>query len=352
MRTPKDDGFFMPGEWRAHTRCWMAWPCRADLWGDDLEAARSTYADVAEAISEFEPVTMLANPEHVAEVSLRFASGVASMPLPMDDSWMRDTGPSFLIDGKGGLAGVDWRFNGWGGKYAPYDQDAAIARALLDQLQVPRYEAPFVLEGGSIAVDGEGTVLTTEQCLLDPNRNPDMDRGAIEEGLKAYLGAETVIWLGRGLEDDETDGHVDNLATFVRPGVVLALTAKNEKDGNYEALQDNLERLRAARDAKGRELEVIEVQQPTRAEDKEGRRLARSYVNLYIANGGVVMPSFEDGRDKAAYDVVSRCFPDRKVRQVLVNDLIVGGGGIHCITQQQPVAEEPPDEDTDSEATD
>lgn len=348
MRTPKDDGFFMPAEWQTHTRCWMAWPCRADLWGEGLEAARSAYADVADAISEFEPVTMLANPEHVAEVSLRFGAGVASMPLPLDDSWMRDTGPSFLIDGKGGLAGVDWRFNGWGEKYQPYDRDAAIAGALLDHLKIPRYEAPFVLEGGAITVDGEGTLLTTEQCLLNPNRNPGMDRVAIEEGLKAYLGVETVIWLGRGLEDDETDGHVDNLATFVKPGVVLALTAKNEKDGNYEALQDNLERLRAARDAKGRELEVIEVQQPTRAEDENGRRLARSYVNLYIANGGVVMPAFEDGRDKAAYDVVSRCFPDHKVRQVVVNDLIVGGGGIHCITQQQPVAQEPPAEEAEA----
>lgn len=348
MRTPKDDGFFMPAEWQTHTRCWMAWPCRADLWGEGLEAARSAYADVAEAISAFEPVTMLANPEHVAEVSLRFGSGVASMPLPLDDSWMRDTGPSFLIDGKGGLAGVDWRFNGWGEKYQPYDRDAAIAGALLDHLKIPRYEAPFVLEGGAIAVDGEGTLLTTEQCLLNPNRNPGMNRVAIEEGLKAYLGVETVIWLGRGLEDDETDGHVDNVATFVKPGVVLALTAKNEKDGNYEALQDNLERLRAARDAKGRELEVIEVQQPTRAEDEDGRRLARSYVNLYIANGGVIMPAFEDGRDKAAYDVVSRCFPDHKVRQVVVNDLIVGGGGIHCITQQQPVAQEPPAEEAEA----
>jgi len=338
MRTPADDGFHMPAEWHPHKRCWMAWPCREELWGEGLDDARSAYAAVATAIAEFEPVTMLANPEDVAEVSLRCGGAVAAMPMALDDSWTRDTGPTFVIDDGDRVAGIDWHFNGWGGRYVPHDKDAAVARAILEHVGVPRYEAPLVLEGGAIHVDGEGTVLTTEQCLLNPNRNPDLDRTEIERLLCAYLGARTVIWLGQGLEDDETDGHVDNIACFVRPGVVLALTTRDPEDGNYAALQDNLKRLRAARDARGRELEIIEIEQPAPGTGPDGRRLGKSYVNFYIANGGVVMPGFEDGKDKAAFDIISRCFPDHKVRQIGILDIIPGGGGIHCITQQQPLA--------------
>ncbi len=288
------------------------------------------------AIAEFEPVTMIANPENVAEVSLRCGSSVACLPLAHDDSWMRDTGPSFLIDGRGKMAGVDWRFNAWGGKYDSYEKDSAMAAAMLEHLELTRYEAPMVLEGGSIHVDGEGTLITTEQCLLNPNRNPELDKDEIERLLNAHFGVEKVIWLGQGLEEDETDGHVDNLACFARPGVVLALSVEDPEDGNYDALKDNLIRLRAARDAKGRELEVIEVPQPERGEGDDGRRLAKSYINFYLANGAVVMPSFEDGKDKAAKEIVSGCFPDRKVRQVPALDIVHGGGGIHCITLQQP----------------
>jgi agmatine deiminase len=317
----------------------MAWPCREQLWGEGLDAARDAYAQVAKAIAEFEPVTMIANPENVAEVSLRCGSGVASVPMAHDDSWMRDTGPTFLIDEEGRVAGIDWRFNAWGGKYPDHDRDAAIAGALLEHLDLPRYDAPLVLEGGSIHVDGEGTLLTTEQCLLNPNRNPELDRREIEELLASHLGVRKVIWLGQGLEDDETDGHVDNLACFVRPGAVLALSTGDPEDGNHAALQDNLKRLRAARDAKGRELEVIEVQQPARSEGADGRRLAKSYVNFYIANGGIVMPSYEDSLDTAAFEAIGQCFPGRETRQVPAVDIVPGGGGIHCITQQQPSGE-------------
>jgi agmatine deiminase len=339
MRRPAEDGYYMPGEWHPHKRCWMAWPCRAELWGDGLDAAREAYATVAKAIAEFEPVTMVANPDDVAEVSLRCGSGVAALPLALDDSWMRDIGPSFVIDGKGGLAGTDWRFNAWGGKYDTYDKDAALAQALLKHTEITRHAAPLVLEGGSIHVDGEGTLLTSEQCLLNPNRNPNLTPKEIEEHLSAYLGARSFIWLGQGLVDDETDGHIDNLACFARPGVVLALTTKDTADANYAALQDNLQRLRAARDAKGRELEVVEIEQPAAATDSEGRRIARSYINFYIANGGIVMPEFEDPKDDAAFAAITKCFPDRVVRQVPASDIVVGGGGIHCITQQQPEAE-------------
>ncbi len=339
MATPADRGLFMPAEWHGHDRCWMAWPCREELWGEHLEAAREAYAEVARTIAEFEPVTMIANPDSIAEASLHCGPGIACLPMPHDDSWIRDNGPTFVIDGRGGIEGVDWRFNGWGGRYEPHDRDAAVAGAVLEHLDLPRNAAPLVLEGGAIHADGEGTLLATESCLLNRNRNPDLGRAEIEALLVAYLGLRQVIWLGEGLEDDETDGHIDNLACFVRPGAVLALTSDDPEDGNHEVLQDNLARLRAAKDAKGRDLEVIEMVQPARREGEDGRRLSTSYVNFYIANGGVIMPSFEDGKDAAARDTVAACFPEHQVRQVPALDIVRGGGGIHCITQQQPMAQ-------------
>jgi agmatine deiminase len=339
MKTPTADGFFMPAEWASHKRCWMEWPSRAELWGDGLDDARTAYTEVAKAIASFEPVTMIANGDEVAEVSLRFGPGVACLPLAHDDSWMRDNGPTFLVDGKGGLAGVDWRFNAWGDKYQNYENDDAVAGAVLKHLGVPAYAAPMVLEGGSIHVDGEGTLLTSEQCLLNANRNPNLDRAQIETLLRDYVGVRQIIWLGEGLVDDETDGHIDELACFVRPGVVLALSTDDTEDANYRILQDNLARLHAAKDAAGRELEVIEIPQPAPRLGTNGRRLSLSYVNFYIANGGVVMPSFEDAKDEAAFAIVSQCFPDSNVRQVPLLDIVCGGGGIHCITQQQPAVE-------------
>ncbi len=326
----------MPSEWVPHTRCWMAWPCREALWGDHLSDAREAHADVANTIAQFEPVTMIANPESVAEVSLKCGASVSCVPMEHDDSWLRDNGPTFLTDRRGGLAGVDWRFNGWGNRYPSFEKDAAVAAAVLDHLGVPRFEPPVVLEGGAYHVDGEGTLLATEESVLNANRNPGIGRGEMERYLEDFLGVETIVWLARGLSDDETDGHVDNLACFIRPATVLALTTADRSDSNYEALQENLERLRSARDAKGRALEVITVEQPRPMVNAKGERLAASYVSFYIANGGVVMPSFEDPNDEDAYEVVSGCFPDRRVIQVPVLDVLVGGGGIHAITLQQP----------------
>ncbi len=336
MPSPAEQGYHMPAEWAPHSRCWMAWPCREALWGEGLEAARDATAEVAKAIAAFEPVTMVAKPDSLAEVSLRFSSGVSCLPMALDDSWMRDTGPSFLVDGRGGLAGISWRFNGWGERYLPYDNDAALAAAVLDHLGVERIDAPLILEGGAIHVDGEGTLITTGEGLLNANRNANLWREEIERLLAGHLGVFKVIWLGQGLVDDETDGHVDNLACFVRPGVVLAQTASDPEDANHERLADNLERLRHTTDAKGRQLEVIEIEQPKARLGDDGRRLGLSYVNFYLANGGVVMPSFEDPADQPAFETVSRCFPDRRVVQVPARDIVQGGGGIHCITQQQP----------------
>ena len=337
-RVPADDGFFMPAEWAPHERCWMAWPCRESLWEEGLDAARGAYAAVARAISAFEPVTMLANATDVAEAAARCGATVSTQALPLDDSWMRDSGPTFVVDGKGGIGGVDWRFNAWGEKFHPFDQDARIAERVLEQLAVPRYAAPLVLEGGSIHVDGEGTLLTSEECLLHPNRNHDLDRAAIEDLLRRYLGVSAFVWLGQGLDKDDTDGHVDNIARYVRPGVVMAVTCDDPADPNHAILNDNLARLKKAHDAKGRALEVIELPLPREARHLDGQRLALSYVNYYIANGGVVMPSFDDANDALAYDIVSKAFLERRVTQVPALPILAGGGGIHCITQQQPRA--------------
>ena len=333
---PTDSGFSMPAEWSPHDRCWMAWPCRTALWGDGLEPARRAYAEVARAIAGFEPVTMLANDHELADAQALCGDRIDCRPIALDDSWMRDIGPSFVTDGKGALAAVDWKFNAWGERFHPYDQDAAVAARLAEALGLRRFAAPLVLEGGSIHVDGEGSLLTSEECLLAPNRNPDLTRAEIEALLAAYLGVRSFIWLGQGLEDDDTDGHIDNLACFLRPGVVMTLVCDDPEDPNYLVLHDNLERLKKAKDARGRRLEIVELPQPRERRYLGTQRLALSYVNFYIANGGVVMPSFGDSQDATAYEVVVRAFPDRRVVQVPASDILVGGGGIHCITQQQP----------------
>lgn len=340
MSTPASEGYFMPGEWAEHSRTWMAWPCREDVWepgGEEaLEHARAAYADVARAIAGFEPVTMVCNPGDVADASLACGPGVEIITLPIDDSWLRDSGPSFLVHQNGSLAGVDWRFNAWGGKYAPYDNDAAVAEKILAKAGATRFEASLVLEGGSFHVDGEGTLLATEECLLNPNRNPDMSREQVEQALRDFLGVSQIVWLVGGLEDDETDGHIDNVASFARPGAVLALSSDDQSDGNYAVLQENLARLRAATDAKGRKLEVIEVPQPSRRAHPAGHRMALSYINFAFVNGGIVLPAFEAPEDTRVFRLFRDTFPDRKVVQVLAADIVVGGGGIHCITQQQP----------------
>ena len=335
MNTPAANGYFMPAEWQPHDRCWMAWPCREEIWRDRIAEAREAYAEVARAVAEFEPVTMIANPGDVATASLACGRGVEVLPMEIDDSWTRDTGPTYVVDGKGGIAGCDWHFNAWGHEYEFFNNDARLAEALLAHQEIARLGAPFVLEGGAIHTDGEGALLTTESVLLNPNRNPGMDREESERALCDWLGVSRIIWLPDGLHEDETDGHVDNIACFARPGVVIAAACPDRSDPNYDILEANLEVLRSATDARGRTLEVLTLDQPTRMEE-DGVRLASSYVNFYIANGGVVMPGFDDKRDIAAYKTVAQAFPGRKVVQVPATDIIRGGGCIHCITQQQP----------------
>jgi agmatine deiminase len=340
LDTPRATGLAMPAEWVEHERTLMAWPTRVELWGDALARARRDYATVARAVAAFEPVLMVAPWGARAEVRRRCGRGVDVLELPIDDSWMRDSGPVFVTGAGGRRAGVDFRFNGWGGKFLPWDRDDALPRALLDHLDIDRFAAPFVLEGGSICVDGEGTLITTEQCLLNPNRNPELERAQIEALLADYLGAETVIWLPHGLaEDNDTDGHVDNIAAFVEPGRVLLQTVADVASPNYEPLQENLERLRGATDARGRRIEVVELDVLPASEVRGGPGCV-PYTNLYLANGAAIVPVSGDDqdRDEQVLAMLASLFASREVVPVPGKMLAEGGGGVHCITQQVPVA--------------
>lgn len=328
----------MPPEWAPHARCWMAWPCRPQTFGGALEDARRAFAAVAQAIARFEPVTMVVRPEDVAMVSLYCGSGVTVLPLAQDDSWARDTGPTFLVDGKGNLAGVDWTFNGWGELMPDHSQDAQMARRILDHVGAERYASPLVTEGGNIHVDGEGTCLVCTSSLLDPKRNPGMSQAEAEAELMRCLGVDKVVWLPGHVADDETGGHIDNIACFARPGVVLALATDDPSSPDHASLAANLEVLRSSTDARGRTLEVVTVPQPKPRLRPDGRRMSLSYINFYPANGALIVPRFADAADSTAARTLSTAFPGREIVPVDALDIVQGGGGIHCITQQQPVA--------------
>src|SRR5208282_3258886 len=259
--TPAADGFRMPAEFEPHDGCWMIWPERPDNWRDGARPAQDAFAAVAEAINASDPVTMGVSERQFEHCRSSLSPSIRVLELSSDDAWARDTGPTFVTGPGGVRRGVDWRFNAWGGLagglYFPWDRDELVARKVLEVESAARYVAPLVLEGGSIHVDGEGTVMTTEECLLNPNRNPGRSRAEIEVALLQYLGAERVIWLGRGVFDDETDGHVDNLACFAAPGVVMLSCCEDEADPMSEISRDARERLAAALDARGRQLEVV-----------------------------------------------------------------------------------------------
>jgi agmatine deiminase len=353
--TPAADGFRMPAELEPHDGCWMVWPERPDNWRLGAGPAQEAFAAVAKAVSASEPVTVAVSEGQLERAHAVLPSAAEIVTIESDDAWARDTGPTFVVDGRGERRGVDWRFNAWGGIYSPWDRDERLAARVLEVEGADRYRAPLVLEGGSIHVDGEGTVLTTEECLLNPNRNPGLSKGEIERLLLEYLGGKKVIWLGRGVYEDETDGHVDNLACLPRPGVVLLTWSNDASDPQQAISRDALSRLEAATDARGRSFEVVLLPSPgplyATAEEaagvearegtlprREGDRLAGSYANFYLANGHVVMPLLDERYDDEAAAILATQFPEREVVGVPSREILLGGGNIHCITQQVPAA--------------
>jgi agmatine deiminase len=331
--TPKAAGFHMPAEWEPHAGCLMAWPSRPDLWGDTLPAAKRDYATVANAIARFEPVVMVCNPGLSAEVRSACSDAVQPVEIPINDSWARDSGPTFVRNAAGELAIVGFGFNAWGNRWHPHDDDARLAERLANWFGLPFFKAPLVLEGGSFFVDGEGTVITTEQCLLNPNRNPEMSRQQIESALMEYLGVSTVIWLPYGHSLDTgpagTDGHVDGVLQYTSAGCVLLEAVADTSSPEYERGVANLERLHNSRDAAGRSFNVA-VLDP-------GSLASVSYANYYLANGAVIVPIAGEQADGPALEVLRAQHPDRVIVGVPGETLAFGGGGPHCITQQIPL---------------
>ncbi|AFU99101.1 agmatine deiminase [Simiduia agarivorans] len=360
MSTPRADGFAMPAEWAPQKQAWMIWPERTDNWRLGAKPAQAAFMAVMRAIAQYQPLTVGVSHAQFENASEQLA-GIANIrvvEISNNDAWVRDTGPTFVRNSAGEVRAVDWRFNAWGGLngglYFPWDKDDAVARKIAQIENTARYRTDeFVLEGGSIHVDGEGTLITTEECLLNANRNPHLTREQIEAYLADYLSVEKVIWLPDGLYNDETDGHVDNFCCFVAPGEVLLCWTDDETDPNYERCQRAFQVLEASTDARGRSFKIhkMPIPGPLFATEEEcagvdrvagtqprdpSIRLAGSYVNFLIINGAIIAPSFDDAKDRAAASLLSDCFPGRDIVMVPGREILLGGGNIHCITQQQP----------------
>lgn len=342
--TPRSLGYCMPAEWSPHRATWLSWPHSRDNWPTQLEEVRAVWVQMIRELSAVEQVHLLVNDEgserNVAGRLKRAGAAldkVSLLRIATADVWMRDYGPTFVTRSttESPLALNDWIFNGWGGKYESYGKDERVAKEIAALLKVPVFDHPVVLEGGSIEVNGAGTCLTTEQCLLNKNRNPEMSRAEIEGLLKESLGVTRIIWLGEGIAGDDTDGHVDDIARFVDPHTVVCILEANPRDENYRCLQENYERLQSARDQDGNKLNVVVLPCPS-AIYSDGARLPASYANFYIANEIVLAPVFDDPNDGQALGVLRELFADRKVIGLRCNEVVVGLGAIHCVTQQEP----------------
>jgi agmatine deiminase len=304
------------------------------MWPRQGEVSQ-TYADVAHAIRAFEPVTMVVPPHKVGEAENFLGADIDLLPLPIDDSWSRDNGPNFVVDDAGAVAGVCFGFNAWGGKYAPFDQDARLAERILDHLGFAAIHSPLIAEGGGFCVDGEGTLLTTDTCFPNVNRNPGWSQPAIEAELMRTLGVGKVLWLPGDPDDQETDGHVDGIAMLVRPGVVLVEATSDPDDPRRPYFAKLWETLEQCTDARGRRFELVSLPEARDARGHEAR-FCRSYVNFYFANGAIIAPAYGIHTDGEVLERLQSIFPERSVVQVRIDPIAEGGGGIHCITQQQP----------------
>lgn len=355
--TPKQDGFRMPGEYEPHDKIWMIWPQRTDNWRLGGKPAQEVYTEVAKTISKFTNVTMLVNTDQYQNARTRLPHNIRVIEMSNNDAWCRDCGPIFLVNDKGEIRACDFRFNAWGGLYDglyyPWDFDDMLTEKVCEIENVDIYKLEkFILEGGSIHVDGEGTVLTTEMCLLSEGRNPELTKEQIEELLCEYLNCEKVLWLKDGIDPLETNGHVDDVACFVRPGEVACIYSEDENDPFYKVAKESYEALCEMVDAKGRKLIVHKVCTPKNKVLFEGaetidRKLGTiprlngemcnaSYLNFLITNGGVIVPQYGDENDSLALEQLQAIFPDKEVVGVSTKEVVFGGGNIHCITMQQP----------------
>ena len=358
---PREDGFRMPGEFEKHSGTYMIWPERPDNWRLGAKPAQHVFTQVANAIGKFEPITMVVSRAQYDNARNMLADYVKVVEMSNDDSWMRDCGATFVVDDKGNKRAIDWKFNAWGGLvdglYFPWDQDDKVAMKMSELEQVDRYRLDdFILEGGSIHVDGEGTLITTEECLLSEGRNSHLTKEEIEKVLCQYLNVSKVLWIPNGIYNDETNGHVDNICNFVKPGVVVLAWTDDENDPQYAISKAAYDYLSNEVDAKGRKLEIHKLYTPkpiliTKSESlgvdaidgtlprQEGDRLAASYANYYTGNGFVALPIFNDPNDQKAIDLLARLYPDRKIVPIYAREILLGGGNIHCITQQVPAGE-------------
>lgn len=340
VQRPKALGYTMPAEWDRHAATWLAWPHDPKTWPQRVDVIERRYVEFIRAVALGERVDLLVKDDATKRHAREFlkAAGVTNVryhDVATADSWIRDYGPTFLKNKAGEVAMVNWRFNAWGNKYQALLADDDIPHTFAKVLGLRHFDADLVMEGGSFEVNGAGDVLTTEQCLLNPNRNPESSRDQIADALRSYLGVDRVHWLGQGIEGDDTDGHVDDVARFVGRDAILVATAPEADDPNHEPLSENLRRVRALRTKEDRPFRVIELPMPSRIEF-EGQPLPASYANYYVSNAAVVVPVFGQPTDATACRIIGACFPDRTVVPVRAEDVVVGMGAWHCLSQQQP----------------
>ncbi|PZU95943.1 MAG: agmatine deiminase [Pseudanabaena sp.] len=336
MDYSKLNSYAQPAEWQPHSACWLAFPSHRDLWLEYLDIVQAEFVALAKAIALSEKLEILVLPE-TADLAKEMLGDlpVRFHQIPFGDIWMRDITPIYTKNSEGQLAGLKFQWNGWGGKYF-LEHDDQVADQILQTLDITRFEFDWVLEGGAIEVDGEGTCLTTKQCLLNPNRNPHMDQTAIAEGLKAALGVEKLLWIEEGLLNDHTDGHIDTIARFIAPRKVMCMYPTSSDDPNYQVLKDIAEQLESMTDAKGRKLDVIKVPSPNLVLDDEGEIMPASYLNFYISNTHVIIPTYGSANDQQAVQEIAKYFPSRKAIGLSAKHILLGGGAFHCITCHQP----------------
>lgn len=341
--TPGQSGFTFPAEWAPHTATWLSWPHKEESWPGKIGMVYHNYCQFIKVVAEGELVRinvkdelMMAFAKQQLELVGADLSQIEFYEFPTNDAWCRDHGPAFLINAETReKVIVDWGYNAWGGKYPPFDKDDLIPTRIAQQLGLPVYHPGIVMEGGSVDFNGAGTVLTTTACLLNPNRNPHLNKDQIEDFLRNYYGVQQVLWLGDGIVGDDTDGHIDDITRFVNEDTVVTVVEENKDDENYHILQENLEALKTMRLLNGKPLNIIELPMPDPVIYND-QRLPASYANFYIANSAVIVPTYRCNNDARALSILQSCFPDRKVVGIDSTDIIWGLGSFHCLSQQEP----------------